>query len=165
MTTKREGDDMPIKAEWQRVNLWSVGAVFLGALMATAGNAYWFGGTIENIKGSIAATQSDVADLQAAQAKRGEQADAAFQRINDKLPQFEVVNQQILRLAEQTAENRKMTEALNDRLERQQTQQADKLDKLIDAVADLRGDMKSVQSQLADPNRVNRTQSPVLRLR
>lgn len=164
---------MPIKAEWQRVNFWHVLAVFAGAIAATAGNAYLFGGTVAEIKASIASTQSDITALQkaqenevAARIKRSEQTDQDFQKINDKLPQFEVVNQQILRLAEQTAENRKMIEATNDRLDRRDQVQSDKLDKLIDAVADLRGDMKTVQSQLSDGSRAtNRTRflTPTIR--
>lgn len=153
---------MPIKAEYGRVNLWHVLAAFAGALITVGANAYFVGGQVAEVKASIAAAQSDISDLQKSQAdevaariERSKQTDQDFQKINDKLPQFEVVNQQILRLAEQTAENRKMIEATNDRLDRRDQVQSDKLDKLIDAVADLRGDMKTVQSQLSDPNRIN----------
>jgi hypothetical protein len=149
-----------IKAEYGRINVWHVVATIVGMLIATATNAYLFGGTIAEIRSSISAVSSDVNDLQ----DRGKEADARFKLLFDKTPQFDVIAQQILRLTEISGELRKANDATNDRLDRQQTVQADKLDKLIDAVADLRGDMKSVKSQLGD-NSVRPRVPTTLRIR
>lgn len=174
MTTASGADDVSaIKAEWQRVNLWHILAVVAAGFGTVAVNSYLFGGSVTEIRRDIKALQDDTASLrvmqdreQTARLERGKQTDANFKSLNDQLPRFDLMQQQITRLNEIAGDLRKGLDATNDRQERQQTLQADKLDKIIDAVADLRGDMKTVQSQLSDTGRpTNRTRftTPMIR--
>ena len=151
---------MPKRAanfEWNLNTILLFASIGLGLLTTGIGWGVTFRtttATAEAQAAQIASLAKAVDDETAARYKRMEKTDANFQRLNDKMPQFDIMAQQILRLTELTAENRQQTEKTQQQFERYVATQSDKLDKLIDAVADLRGDMKAVQSQLSDRTRV-----------
>ena len=170
------GVDMNIQFEKTRVNLWHMGAIFV----SVAVNAFALGGvyfsmkysdeenkkSIDDLKVQTERSISDVKEAQArevqARVERGKLTDANFKTVFDKMPQFDLINAQILRLTELTAQNTKAIEETNKRIERVTDATANKLDTIISRQAEQSSDIKVIQSQLAEQQRSQRTRFNML---
>lgn len=145
--------------------------VMIGGLVASLAVNAFLGGvawtnlnnSIEGLKSSVADTNKRVDNVSEAQERetqarieRGKQTDAKFQAINDKLPQFDIIAQQILRLTEIVGAQAKSVDVQAERFERFNNLYGDKLDAITQKLADVQTDVKVVQSQLQ--NRPQRTQ-------
>lgn len=143
-----------------------------GILVLFIGNAFAMGviyNTMQNNDASNAAAISDAKDAvdseRQARKERGALTDAKFKAIEDKLPQFELINQQILRLTEIQGQTMQSIVEANKRMDRMTESTAGKLDTIIARQSDQSADIKVIQSQLADQQRLQRTRFPVHYLR
>lgn len=167
------GDPMkPVEFETARLNVWHIGALFVGGVV----NAFALGGIYFSMlaadeKAVVAIEEANkrIDEVHLAQEKetqarldRGKLTDAKFQTLFDRMPQFDLINQQIIRLVEVQGQTMQALEAANKRMDRITESTAQKLDTIISRQADQSADIKVIQSQL---EKTQRTRWPVHYLR
>ncbi|AHJ10693.1 hypothetical protein P106B_10 [Rhizobium phage vB_RglS_P106B] len=164
------GDMQKLQLEVTRLNLWTVGGIIIVGFCTVGANAYFLGSKISNANRDIMDLQKGVQDVRqmyemerTARVERGKVTDANFKVVFDKMPQFDLLAQQILRLTELTAENSKAIEETNRRMELNVERTQTKLDTIISRQAEQSSDIKVIQSQLTgqQQQRTQRTLFPV----
>lgn len=163
MTEKIEGDKMPIQFERARLNLWNAGGFAI--LLIT--NSFAVGVVYTSVTRDIKSVQNDVASERDARKTRVAQTDSRLLNIENKIPQFEVVAQQISSLTSLAARNEKAIEATNERFTRYVESNSGKLDNILTRMSEISADVKVVQSQLNrnDNQRSQRTRVETLEFR
>lgn len=176
MNIATNGIDMNIEFERTRVNLWHIGAIIASVAINSFGlGAMYFSMRNSDTENAKAIqdlrlqTERNVQDVKEAQEReitarieRGKLTDANFKTVFDKMPQFDLINQQILRLTELTAQNTQAIAETNKRIERTTDATANKLDTIISRQAEQSSDIKVIQSQLAEQQRSQRTRFNML---
>lgn len=163
MKDQIEGVHMPVQFEKARLNLWNAG----GFAILLVVNSFALGGVYISITKDLASVQVDANNERQARKDRGLQTDSRFTAIENKIPQFEVVAQQIAQLTALAARNEKAIELTNERFSRYVETNSGKLDNLLSRMAEVSADLKVVQSQLTrnDSQRTQRTRVETLELR
>lgn len=152
MATTMDGENMkfPVREngplKWNLNTLMAIGAGIIPLMV----NVFALGVIYSNFSNGMNNLDNRIKAETSLNVERAKQSEANFQSINARLPQFDIIAQQMLRLTELTTANAKQADAINERFNRYVEGQNGKLDIITDKLANLSSDNKVVQSQLND---------------
>lgn len=150
--TKMDGESMQFPAREKGPFKWNFNTLSIAgaAVIPLAINVFFLGVLWANLNNVISDLSNRLNNEIALSDARSKQTDTNFRAINDRLPQFDIIAQQMLRLTELTTANAKQSDAISERFNRYVEGQNGKLDIITDKLANLSSDNKVVQSQLSD---------------
>ena len=137
---------MPVVIEKARLNIWNLGGFVLGIAVT----AFGWGITYNTMDTAIDNLKTQLTTETQSRKDRNSATDIRLERIEDKIPQFDMIALQIQRLTEMTASNTKAIEATNERMTRVVESQAGKFDAIIGKLGELTTEIRVVQAQLKE---------------